>query len=47
MLKFNGGAPDKDYFQGVNVAHFNPIKNGDDTFEEFLNGLSQKIMTIK
>ncbi|REH56255.1 SUKH superfamily protein [Tenacibaculum gallaicum] len=39
MLKFNGGAPDKDYFQGVNVAHFNPIKNGDDTLEENIKDL--------
>ncbi|WGH77096.1 SMI1/KNR4 family protein [Tenacibaculum tangerinum] len=33
MLKFNGGFPDKDYYKGVNIAHFNPIKYGDDTLE--------------
>lgn len=25
---FNGGAPEKEYFKGVTIAHFNPIKNG-------------------
>ncbi|RBW59435.1 hypothetical protein DS884_06765 [Tenacibaculum sp. E3R01] len=39
MLKFNGGAPDKDYFKGVNIAHFNPIKNGDDTLEDQIESL--------
>ncbi|WP_435261021.1 SMI1/KNR4 family protein [Tenacibaculum sp. nBUS_03] len=33
VLKFNGGAPEKDYFKGVNIAHFNPIKNGKITLE--------------
>ncbi|WP_299519823.1 SMI1/KNR4 family protein [Winogradskyella sp.] len=39
MLQFNGGAPEKEYFKGVSVAHFNPIKNGRRTLEDVIKSL--------
>lgn len=35
MLKFNGGSPEsKNCFKGMRIAHFNPIKYGNDTLQE-------------
>jgi len=35
MLKFNGGAPDDNYFKGsVGIAHFDPIKYGNYPLEK-------------
>lgn len=35
MLKFNGGSPEsKNCFKGMRIAHFNPIKYGNDTLED-------------
>lgn len=43
MLKFNGGTPEKKYYNGVQIAFFNPIKYGNDTLKDVIEDLQDII----
>ncbi len=45
ILKNNGGISDKKYFKGYGIAHFYPIKYGEDTVEDTIDMIGDILPT--